>query len=173
MADSNMKVRAGRYVADLDHDVVVFIIGMRINKLHAPHKWLPVFAAMPKMITELMKEPELGLLARPRTFVSGRTVLLHQVWSSFDKLDAYARDRDAEHLPAWRAFNRKIRDDGSVGIFHETYLVGPGRCETVYGNMPPFGLGAALGARPAREAGQTAPSRLTGDQDDVAPVEPY
>ncbi len=33
--------------------------------------------------------------------------------------------------------------DGSIGIWHETYLVEPGKFECVYGNMPPFGLAAA------------------------------
>lgn len=32
----------GRYTAQLDGSFVVFIIGMRVNKLWAIHKWLPV-----------------------------------------------------------------------------------------------------------------------------------
>jgi hypothetical protein len=42
-----------------------------------------------------------------------------------------------------------------VGIWHETYLVEPGRHESIYNNMPLFGLGAAgtlveaVGARQA------------------------
>ena len=30
-----------------------------------------------------------------------------------------------------------------TGIWHETYLVRNGEYETIYGNMPPFGLGKA------------------------------
>ena len=46
-------------------------------------------------------------------------------------------------LPAWQAFNRAVGSNGDVGIWHETYVVRPGAYETVYNNMPPWGLGAA------------------------------
>jgi hypothetical protein len=32
--------------------------------------------------------------------------MLIQYWDSLDKLYAYAAERDAEHWPAWRRFNR-------------------------------------------------------------------
>lgn len=32
----------GRYTAQLEGPVVVFIIGMRVNRLWAAHRWLPV-----------------------------------------------------------------------------------------------------------------------------------
>ncbi len=41
-------VTNGRVTATLEGDFVVFMIGMRFNKLWAIHKWLPVFLAMPK-----------------------------------------------------------------------------------------------------------------------------
>jgi len=45
--------------------------------------------------------------------------------------------------------------------------------ETVYGNMPLFGLAAVTGAVPAIQRGQTAKSRL-GETDSQPPaVEPY
>jgi hypothetical protein len=158
--------------ADVDRDVVVFVIGMRINRLWAVHQWLPVFTAMPRMIKELADHPELGLLGQPRSFLSGRTFLVHQVWNSFEQLDGYARNRDAAHLPAWRSFNKRVGANGTVGIWHETYLVGPGRVETVYANMPPFGLGAALGTSPAVRGKSTAPQRLglAAEGDDTPPV---
>jgi Domain of unknown function (DUF4188) len=46
-------------------------------------------------------------------------------------------------LPAWQDFNKAVGTDGSVGIWHETYSVSPGRHESVYVNMPPFELGRA------------------------------
>jgi hypothetical protein len=49
---------------------------MRINQLWAVHKWLPVFAAMPKMIIELIKNRQHGMIGIPRTFVSGRLIQL-------------------------------------------------------------------------------------------------
>ena len=66
-----------------------------------------------------------------------------QYWRSFEHLHAYAHARDAKHLPAWAEFNRRIGGNGSVGIWHETYAVAPGQYETIYANMPRFGLGLA------------------------------
>jgi hypothetical protein len=63
-------------------------------------------------------------------------------------------------LPAWRAFNKAIGNDGSVGIFHETYLNQAGARETIYVNMPPFGLGAVAGTDPASGARSEARQRL-------------
>jgi hypothetical protein len=53
---------AGRYVADLEGDFVVFLIGMRINKPWKVHRWLPVYRAMGRMLAELERRPEKGLL---------------------------------------------------------------------------------------------------------------
>lgn len=60
-------VARGRYTADLDPDehsgLVLFHVGMRINRLRAPRTWLPVLLAMPRMLRELSARPELGLLS--------------------------------------------------------------------------------------------------------------
>lgn len=169
-----MKINTGRYTADVGADgKVLFLIGMRINRLWQVWKWLPVFVAMPRMLIELQKNRSLGLVGRPRTFVSGRTILVWQYWNSFEQLDAYAKATSQSHLPAWRAFNKRVRDNGSVGIFHETILLSDATVETVYGNMPVMGLAAVTGAVAAVKRGQTARGRLTGS-DPVAPaVDPY
>ena len=112
----------GRYAAELDGDFVVFLIGMRVNRLLLVNKWLPVTLAMPRMLRELAQHPEMGLL-HAQSFVSGRTVMVLQYWRSFEHLHAYAHARDLQHLPAWADFNRKVGGNGSVGIFHETYVV--------------------------------------------------
>lgn len=165
----------GRRTADTAprDEIVVFLIGMRVNRLWQVRRWLPVFAAMPRMIRELAADPSRGMLGRPRTFVSGRVVLLVQYWRSFEDLERYARDPQAQHLPAWRAFNRRIRDNGSVGIFHETYRVAAGDAETVYANMPEFGLAAATALASVTRGRHTAAARLGTRPDDRAPVEPY
>jgi hypothetical protein len=136
------EVFADRYTARLDKPVVLFLIGMRFNKLLAVRQWLPVVVAMPRMLAELSKKPEAGLLFY-RSYFSGRVILVQEYWQSFDKLLAYAHDRSGQHFPAWGAFNRAIGTDGSVGVWHETYLVEPGKSECVYVNMPQFGLAAA------------------------------
>ena len=162
----------GRQTASLDDEVVVFLIGMRINRLRSPRSWLPAFRAMPRMLAELSRDPELGLLGA-HSFWSGRVIALVQYWRSFDDLARYARSKDHEHLPAWREFNRLVRDNGTVGIFHETYVVGPGRAETLYANMPPYGLGAAVGQGPIAVRGQSAGHRMDPEVADVPAVEPY
>lgn len=144
-------VYAGRATADLPDGTIIFLIGMRINRPLLVRRWLPAFRAMPRMIQELVKQPERGFLGAT-TWLSGRNVMVQQYWRSMDDLLAYARDRDAEHLPAWRAFNRRVGNDGTVGIWHEAYTLRAGESHVVYRNMPPFGLGAAIGRISARPA---------------------
>lgn len=168
------RINRGRWTADAGADgKVLFLIGMRINQLWKVWAWLPVFVAMPRMLVELQKNRGLGLVGTPRTMLSGRVVTVWQYWESFDKLNAYARSADNSHLPAWRAFNRRIRDNGTVGIFHETVLLSDDRVETVYGNMPAFGLGAVTGTVPASKRGQTSTARLRGADPDEPTVDPY
>ncbi len=137
-----MGIFAGRYTAEVKEPVILFLIGMRLNKLWNVRKWGPVAAAMPRMLRELEQKPETGMLWH-RTYVSGRIIMVQQYWKSFDQLLAYAHDKSAVHFPAWAAFNRAVGGNGTVGIWHETYLVEPGKSECVYGNMPLFGLAAA------------------------------
>lgn len=134
-------IHTGRMSATLPGDFVVFLIGMRINHPWALHHWGPVVAAMPRMLRELQAQPELGFLQGESWF--GRTTLMLQYWRSLDQLLAYAKAKDAAHLPAWKAFNQRSGGGRAVGIWHETYLVGPGRYENIYVNMPAFGLGRA------------------------------
>ena len=164
----------GRRTSDLGDrgSVVVFLIGMRVNRLWEFWRWMPVLAAMPRMILELAKDPSRGLLGRPRTFVSGRVVMVVQYWNSFEELERYARDPKSQHLPAWRAFNRRIRDNGSVGIFHETYRVAATDAETICVNMPPFGLAGATATVPITAGRQTAAARLGVRSGDAAPIAP-
>jgi hypothetical protein len=102
-----MKVVNDRMCAQVDGEAVVFLIGMRFNKLWKIHKWLPVLIAMPKMIMELEKNPDLGFLGYHLWF--GRTLLMLQYWRSVEQLNAFAKSRTNAHLPAWTAFNRQIR----------------------------------------------------------------
>jgi hypothetical protein len=165
-------VHAGRFTADTDEGVVVFLIGMRINRLAKVWAWLPVAAAMPRMLKELYADPSLGMLGA-QGYRSGRVFVVVQYWRSFDHLEAYARSNDHVHLPAWRAFNARARRSPDVGIFHETYVVPAGSVESFYGNMPVFGLAAATGHTPVASKGQTAGHRLDSRRDDRPAVEAY
>jgi Domain of unknown function (DUF4188) len=155
--------------ADIEGDFVVFLIGMRINKLWKVWKWLPVFVAMPRMVRELEHKPESGFLGHGGyALVTLRRPLLVQYWRSFEDLEAYARSKDANHWPAWVKFNKRIGSSGDVGIWHETYLVPDGAYECVYNNMPPTGLGAATRLVPAAGRKATAASRA-GVRDEPYP----
>lgn len=149
----------------MDDEFVVFVIGMRINRLWKVHEWLPVALAMPRMLRELEADPESGLL-NYETTANVRTVVTVQYWDSFDSLREYARDVEKEHVPAWASYNESTAETGDVGIFHETYVVEPDDCETVYNNMPAFGLGEAGRLRRAEGSLETASSRLGTVEDD-------
>ena len=154
------KVHPGRYTAEIDGDFVVFVIGMRLNKLWKVHRWLPVFMAMGPMLRELSKRPDKGLLG-VRTMWSGRTITLLQYWRSFEQLEHFARASDDPHLAAWRRFNRRVGSNGDVGIFHETFKVPEGAYECVYGNMPAVGLAAAGRHLAIGQRTDTARQRMT------------
>ena len=128
-----------RVTAQIDGDFVLFLIGMRINTFWKIHKWLPVFRAMPAMIRELEARPESGFLGHVMTLG-----VIVQYWRSFEHLEAYARDQNQLHWPAWVDFNRRVGGSrGDVGIWHETYKVRAGEYECVYSGMPSFGLARA------------------------------
>ena len=153
-------IEIGRVTADVPEGAVTFLIGMRINRLWQVWKWMPATTAMTRMLFELGKNPDLGLRGRPRTFVSGRTILVWQQWASFNALESYARAADHAHLPAWKDFNRRSRGNASVGIFHETHVVGPTSCEALYVNMPSMGLAAAFGSLAADGQLRSARGRM-------------
>jgi hypothetical protein len=150
--------RAERLAATLEGEFVVFLIGMRANRLWKVHRWVPVAPAMPRLLKELHSKPELGLLGAEMWF--GRTTILLQYWRSLEQLLNYATDREASHLPAWRSFNQAIGRGGDVGVWHETYRVSPGSYENIYVNMPPFGLGKVGSLIPACGSLQTASGRF-------------
>ncbi|SDR68783.1 protein of unknown function [Friedmanniella luteola] len=156
----------GRMTHDHEGELVVFLIGMRINRPWRPDLWLPVFGAMPKMLAELARDPESGLLGS-RLLVGAGGPTLVQYWSSTEKLYAYASQPDAEHRPAWTAFNRRARSaPGAVGIWHETYLVE--RAESMYVGTPPMGLAAATSSVPVGPRSERARQRLGRAEDEAA-----
>ena len=165
------QIHPGRYSARVDGDFVVFLIGMRLNRpWRARH--LPWFMrTMPQMLKELDNDPEAGLLGYQRALMFGGFAVV-EYWRSFEHLERYARNANASHLPAWQEFNRRIRDSGDIGIWHETYKVHAGDYEAIYGNMPRVGLGAFGDHGPLGSA-STAARRAGVRGDDQAPVEAY
>ena len=149
-----------RMTAQMEDDFVVFMIGMRINRFWKFHKWLPAVISMPKMLIELSKNPESGFMGFQ--MLGGIPPVMVQYWKSFEHLEAYAKKRDSNHYPAWKAYNQKIKSNGDVGIWHETYKVKAGEYECIYNNMPKYGLGKVGELIPATGKREHASDRITG-----------
>lgn len=142
-------------------ELVVFLIGMRINKPWRVREWLPVFRAMPPMLEELSIDPDSGLLGYRMAIGAGGPTII-QYWSSAQQLYAYASDPNARHRPAWAAFNRLARKaPGVVGIWHETFVVE--RAESIYAGMPTTGLAKATAVVPVSSRGDRGADRLAGN----------
>ena len=157
------RLQQGRRTHAHDGGIVVFLVGMRVNRPWRPDLWGPVFVAMPRMLAELQREPARGLLGA-QLLLGGGGPLVVQHWRSTADLHAYAADPAGEHRPAWTAFNRRARAArGAVGIWHETYAVPAGGHESVYVDMPVTGLAAATSAAPVGgRPGVTHPTPRTG-----------
>jgi heme-degrading monooxygenase HmoA len=157
------QIYTGRYTTENNDNIVVFIIGMRVNKRLAVHKWIPVFNAMPGMIKELYTNKKaLGFLSM-ESYFGLRTTVMIQYWRSTEDLLAYAKGE--KHLNAWKNFNKKIGNNDAVGIYHETYELKKGHYESVYGNMPLYGLGKAMKHIPITAERVSARKRLNNTEN--------
>ncbi|THA28726.1 DUF4188 domain-containing protein [Streptomyces sp. A1277] len=155
------KLMPGRTTAAAEGDVVVLLIGMRINHFRGVHHWLPVMLAMVRMLRELRAERSRGLLGHVLLTGSPRTYYVVQYWESKERLYAYASAPDMFHRKAWAMLNRKEKKSRQhVGLWHETYIVPEGGYESVYADMPAFGLAAATGSLPIEGRGRWAADRL-------------
>lgn len=148
----------GRYTHHHDGELVVFLIGMTVNRWWRVDQWLPTMLAMGPMLRELSRDPDSGLRGY-RLALEGPRPVVVQYWDSVDKLYAYASDRTATHRPAWAAFNQRARSaPGVVGVWHETFLVD--RAESVYVGTPLAGLAKATVRVPVTGRKDAARQRL-------------
>ena len=150
-------INEGRYTAVQQDNITVFLIGMRINKWYKVNKWLPVFLAMPTMMKELSQNPALGCLNTEMFFRSRMNILI-QYWDSVENLQAYSKM--PKHLKSWKKFLKLVKDNDAVAFYHETYNVENGQSESVYINMPNFGLGKVYGVEAVSNHTQSANKRL-------------
>lgn len=153
-----------KVATDRSEEFVVFHIGVRINSLWKLHRWLPIVLIAPRMVRELVSDPDSGLLGNRTVVGPGiRNIGFVQYWDSFEALREYARDSDRLHLSAWKEYYEDgTKEDNAVGIWHETYVIDPDEYETVYNNMPPHGLGACDDTEivPASDQRNTAAGRI-------------
>ena len=117
---------------------------------------------MPRMLRELVGT-ESGLLGY--VLLTARPV--RTTWSSTGSPRRSStrtpRLAGQDHHRAWAVFNRKERAGKSrqhVGMWHETYVVPEGSHESIYDDMPPFGLGPAYGTVPLEKRGRRAQDRF-------------
>ncbi len=161
----------GRYTAHTDEPFVVFMIGMRVNRLFAVRKWTFVLLAFAGILKDLFEHPEKGFLGGRNTIL-WRGCSMIQYWRSYEALEQWARAQNDLHMPAWRQYNKLIGSDNTVGVWHETYLVDPGKYEAIYDNMPLFGLAAVSQHLPATGRRETARRRLGGHDEPAVPSPP-
>ncbi|WP_394552059.1 DUF4188 domain-containing protein [Agromyces sp. MMS24-JH15] len=161
------KVIEGRMTHRYDGELVVFHIGMQINRWWRPDLWWPAFVAMPRMLRELSLEQDSGLLGYQLLVGSGGPYIV-QYWASIETLYAYAANPAQEHRPAWTAFNKAARRvPGAVGVWHETFLVE--RAESVFVSTKPMGLPKAtdlvpVGSNHDRARDRFADGKTNSDQ---------
>lgn len=153
------EVFPGRFTAETGRETVtVFLIGMRANRWWKVARVLRTASKMPPMLRALSVDPSWGMLGAESWY--GRTTMLLSYWESPEHLQRFAADRDAPHLAAWREYMRIAQGSGDVGVWHETYQVPVADAESIYVDMPEFGLAAATKRVPVGAGKNTAKQRL-------------
>ena len=147
-----------RTTADLSSypDLVVIYLGMRVNE---PRGVRTLMSFGPKIRKSVEAQPG-GLLLHENLLFSlfPPHAGMRQYWRDFDSLERWARS--LPHQQWWQQF---LRDRGGTGFWHETYLIKPGKYETIYSNMPLFGLAAASSHERAEGKLSTARDHMRGD----------
>ncbi|CAG7657796.1 DUF4188 domain-containing protein [Actinacidiphila bryophytorum] len=157
---SEQKIHNGRFTTAGDEEVVLFLLGIRVNKARALRSWLPVVRALDPMLRELAADPRSGLLYSRTQRYGLREVTLLQYWRSTDALIEFSHA--AMHRRAWRDFYKVASRGTDVGLWHETYVVPAGHYESIYGSVPLTGLGIVQGLTPIGRRTETARDRLGG-----------
>jgi len=137
-----MQIFNGKYTSKPEAPFVVFIFGMRINNILFFWLWLPFLIRLIRIVSRLRNYRESGMM-NAHLFFSGMSLGVIQYWDSFDKLEVFAKDNNDLHMPNNKKYKKTVGKSGFVGIWHETYLVEHDKFETMYYNMPKWGLARA------------------------------
>lgn len=130
-----------RMAAEIDGEYVIYINGMRLNKLRALPKYLRAGLKAGKMFEQLEADPDSGFLGYIPAYMGLRCGAAIQYWRSLEDIKRFAQDPDGVHVPAWQWYNEEVGTNGELGFWAELYVVEDGTFETFYRNMPPIGLG--------------------------------
>lgn len=127
-----------RQAVELEDGVVIYINGIRLNRLRGLPQYLMANWKVAKMFRRLEADPDSGFLGYEPALMGPRHGAAIQYWRSLEDLERFASDREDMHAPAWRWFNRV--DDGSIGLWSELYVIGPDDYETFFRNVEGVGL---------------------------------
>jgi hypothetical protein len=146
--------RPDRTTVDLSEypDLIVIYLGQRVNSLRGLKTLLSFRAKISKSVDAhpdglLLHENLMYSLIPPHSGI-------RQYWRDFDSLERWARS--LPHKAWWREF---LRDTGGTGFWHEAYFRG-GQVESVYMDMPAFGLSKFAPLKAARGSLFSARRRL-------------
>jgi len=114
-----MAHRPQRTTGVIDGEFVVFLIGLHVNKVWRPDRWMSAVLAGRAMDKELRADPATGLLDS-RLVLTGRGPMFIQIWRDFAALERYAQAPDGLHQAAWKKFYKQVGRSGEVGVWHET-----------------------------------------------------
>lgn len=156
------EVRPGKVVADNTEPMVVFLLGIRINRWRGIRHWLPLVLTIPGMLRDLASAPESGLLGYRVLLGPGpRQAMLVQYWRREEDLHSFARNVTGPHRAAQRRYWWHYGSSASVGVWHEMLVSAEGSHHGMYGNMPPIGLGALRPVRDAQWWARPQPDRVS------------
>lgn len=145
----------------LDREITVFLVGMQCRSWRSLWKVPFIARQMSKMQAELRADPESGFIWG-QNFTSQKpfTTLFLSYWQSSDHLERFVRDKRYSHRQASATYWRKHARDPHLGVWHETYVVSPGKSENLYMGMSPFGLSAFLPTADVTRMSSAYKSRL-------------
>ncbi|WP_198665704.1 monooxygenase family protein [Haloprofundus halophilus] len=140
-----------RMAAEMDDGVVIYINGIRLNKLSALPHWLLANWKVARMFKELEADPKSGFLGYTPIFLGLRKGAAMQYWRSLEDLQRFATEQNGPHVSAWKWYNEKVDPDGGLGFWAELYVVDGDSFETFFRNVPPIGIGKYAKMVPMRE----------------------
>ncbi len=153
-----VRVHTGRFSVSNSKEIVVFILGVRVNRFRMVRKWLPVIRAVNPMLRALAADRDSGLLGYSTYRRLPRELVVVQYWRGTEELIGFAHQE--MHRKAWNDFYRLATAGAAVGIWHETYVVPAGRYETIYGIVPKIAMASFGELVPIGRRNKTAAVRL-------------